>query len=205
MSQSPKTRASLILRLRRPDDAAAWTEFVEIYQPLIFRLARNKGLQEADALDLTQEVLARVANAVNRFELDPDQGSFRGWLSRITRNLVIDFLRGKQRQPLTGDHSDVQQLLDNAPAGPESSLFDAEQQRQVFAWAADRIRDQFQSSTWEAFWLTAVDNLTVDDVAEKLRMTPGAIYIARSRVMSRLKQQVNKHTQFLEIGGRHES
>jgi RNA polymerase sigma factor (sigma-70 family) len=206
MSQSPKTRASLILRLRRPDDAAAWTEFVEIYQPLIFRLARNKGgLQEADALDLTQEVLARVANAVNRFELDPEQGSFRGWLNRITRNLVVDFLRGKQRQPITGDHSEVQQLLDNAPAGPESSLFDAEQQRQVFAWAADRIQDQFQAATWEAFWLTAVDDWPVEEVGQRLDMTPGAVYIARSRVMARLKQQVNKHTQFTEIGGRNES
>lgn len=93
MSQPPTTRASLILRLRHPDDAAAWEEFVAIYQPLIFRLAKSRGLQDADAFDVAQEVLARVAGAINRWDPDPDRGSFRGWIGRITRNLAIDFLK----------------------------------------------------------------------------------------------------------------
>ena len=71
MSQPPTTRASLILRLRHPDDAAAWEEFVAIYQPLIFRLAKSRGLQDADAFDVAQEVLARVAGAINRWDPDP--------------------------------------------------------------------------------------------------------------------------------------
>ena len=193
MSNSPKTRASLILRLRRPEDAAAWAEFVEIYQPLVFRLARSKGLQEADALDLTQEVLARVARAINQFDPDPDQGSFRGWISRITRNLVIEFLRGQHRRPITSEDTSIQQLIESVPAAHETAWYDAEYERQVFAWAADKIRDSFQPSTWQAFWLTAVENLPAGVAAERLQLSPGAVYIARSRVMARLKEKIKQH------------
>ena len=97
MSENPTTRASLIVRLRTTDDAVAWQEFVDIYQPLVFRLARAKGLQTADALDTTQEVLARVAHVINGWDPNPELGTFRGWISRITRNLVVDFLRSQNR------------------------------------------------------------------------------------------------------------
>lgn len=195
MSEQPKTRVSLILRLRQPEDATAWQEFVEIYQPLVFRLARSRGLQEADALDLTQEVLCKVAGAVNRWDPDPNRGSFRGWISRITRNLVVQFLRSKNRQPLTSDDSSIEQLIQSSPAlSPESELFDLEYERQVFAWAADKIRDSFQPKSWQAFWSTAVENRPVETVADELGMTTGAVYIARSRVMARLRQTVQRHS-----------
>ena len=194
MSNQPKTRASLILRLRHPDDAAAWQEFIEIYQPLVFRLARNRGLQEADALDTTQEVMARVAKAINRWDPDPDKGSFRGWLSRITRNLCIEFLRSKGRRPVTSDDSNIRGLINSIPeSSDESELFDLEHQRQVFAWAADKIRDSFQPKSWNAFWQTAVEQRSASDVARELDLSKGAVYIARSRVMSKLKEQIQRH------------
>lgn len=194
MSNQPKTRASLILRLRHPDDASAWQEFIEIYQPLVFRLARNRGLQEADALDTTQEVMARVAKAINRWDPDPDKGSFRGWLSTITRNLCIEFLRSKGRRPITSDDTNIQDLINSIPeSSDESEMFDLEHQRQVFAWAADKIRDSFQSKSWAAFWQTAVEHRSADDVAKELELSKGAVYIARSRVMSKLKEQIQRH------------
>lgn len=192
MTEPPKTRASLILRLRHPDDQLAWSEFVEIYQPLIFRLARNKGLQEADSLDLTQEVLARVAKAVGQF--DPDgAGTFRGWISRITRNLVIDFLRSKQRRQLTSDETGIRQMIESLPTEEDSRWFDLEHRRQVFSWAAAKIKDEFQETTWNAFWQTSVQQQSVKQVAADLEISHGAVYIARSRVIAKLKQKVSQH------------
>ncbi len=190
-SEQPTTRASLILRLRHPEDAAAWQEFVDIYQPLIFRLARTRGLQEADAFDTTQEVLARIAKVINRWDPDPERGSFRGWINRITRNLVIEFLRSRNRFPRTSDDSSIQQLLSQQPGrSAESDLFDLEHERQVFAWASEKAQHHFKPQTWRAFWMTAVEQVPIDEVALALQMSKGAVYIARSRVMTQLRKTV---------------
>jgi RNA polymerase sigma-70 factor (ECF subfamily) len=183
----------MILRLRDADDAAAWQEFVEIYQPLIFRLARAKGLQDADAGDLTQEVLTRVARSVSRWNPDPTLGTFRGWISRITRNLVIEFLRARHRLPAATGDSGVRRLFEQQiQPGAESELFDLEYERQVFSWAANKLMSAFTKNTWQAFWLTAVENRPVPDVARQLGMSSGAVYIARSRIMARLRESVQR-------------
>ena len=193
MTENPETRVSLILRLRRNSDAEAWQEFIEIYQPLIYRLASRKGLQPADARDLTQDVLLRVANAVNDWNPDPARGTFRGWISRITRNLVIDFLRKKSREPLTSDKTAIFEIINSTPeSSSETGEFDLEHERQVFAWAAEKIRSSFSESTWQAFWMTAVDKRKPDFVAAELGISRGAVYIARSRVMSKLKTTIQK-------------
>ena len=91
MHESPTTRASLLMRLRDPADDRAWVEFVDLYSPLIRRIARRGGLQDADAADLEQEVFRAVAGAIGRYDPDPGRGSFRGWLLRIARNLLDQF------------------------------------------------------------------------------------------------------------------
>lgn len=194
MQNSPKTRVSLILRLRDRTDLAAWQQFTEIYQPLVFRLARSKGFQHSDAMDVAQEVLLRVAGAVERWDPDEKKGTFRGWLFRIARNLMIDFLERGKRSPLAAGSSGMVQLIAQHPDPncENSQVFDLEFRKQVFAWAASKVRSQFQESTWFAFWRTAVDGDSAPDVAGDLNLSLGAVYVARSRVMQRLRAEVQR-------------
>ncbi len=134
MTDSPATRQSLLARLRNPRDEQAWVEFVAIYTPLIDRLAHAKGLQAADAADLAQEVFRTVAGAIDRFDPDPARGSFRSWLFRISRNLMINLLAARRVRPQATGDSDVQELLDRVPApdGAETAFFDVEYRRRIF-------------------------------------------------------------------------
>ena len=192
MEDSPITRASLLVRIRDPQDERAWGEFLEIYGPLVHRLARLKGFQDADAADLTQEVFRAVASAIERWDPDPSRGSFRGWLFRIARNLMVNLLASQRRHPRGTGDSDMQLLLEAipAPVGDESVLFDAEYRRQLFRWAADQVRHEFREPTWRAFLLTAVEGKQAKEVAESLGQTIGSIYIARSRVLARIKSTI---------------
>jgi RNA polymerase sigma factor (sigma-70 family) len=192
MDQTPATRASLIVKLRDPSNENAWSEFVGLYEPLVYRLARQKGLQDADARDVCQEVFRAVAQAVDRWE--PGRGSFRGWLSRIARNLLINFLtRGHPHIRGSGGTSVMRML--NAQPAPDpsaSALFETEYRRRVFQWAADDVRSDFTPATWQAFWQTAVEDRAASEVALELGLSVGAVYIARSRVLARLKRRIEK-------------
>ncbi len=195
MSAVPPTRASLLIRLKPPRDERAWIEFVEIYEPLIHRLARARGVQEADADDLAQDVFRAVADAIERWDLDPARGSFRAWLSRVARNLIVNLLAARRRQTAsfaTGG-TEMVELLEAQPAAQaDSALFDLEYRRQIFASAAQRARVRFQETTWLAFWRTAVEGRETALVAAELGLTLGALYVARNRVMARLRQEIEQ-------------
>ena len=115
MDDTPATRPSLLVRLRNLQDQQSWEEFYTIYQPLVFRMARNQGFQDADATELTQEVFVAVASAIERWDPDPERGSFRGWLFRITRNLMINWLAYRRRHPTGTGNSDIRELLAEQP------------------------------------------------------------------------------------------
>jgi RNA polymerase sigma factor (sigma-70 family) len=192
MDEPPDTRRSLIVRLRDPADPAAWSEFVALYEPLVYRLARRKGLQDADAHDLCQEVFRAVAGAVDRW--DPARGSLRGWLSRIARNMMLNFLTRRQFQPRGSGATSVQELLEAQPAADPSAtaLFEVEYRRHLFRWAAEEVSGQFAPTTWRAFWQTAVEERPPDEVAAELRLSVGAVYVARSRVLARLRRRIEQ-------------
>lgn len=190
----PETRASLILRLPDVEDVAAWDELVAIYGPLVFRMAVREGLQPADADDLVQEVFVAIARSVSQWIERPDRGRFRAWLLRIGRNTAINFLTRPSHRPWATGGDDAAQMLAAVPA-PESelsSLFDLEHRREVFRWAAEQVRQVVAEATWQAFWLSHVEGLSIPDAAEQLGISVSKVYVARSRVMVRLQQLVNE-------------
>jgi RNA polymerase sigma-70 factor (ECF subfamily) len=192
MGESPTTRPSLLARIRDPRDEPAWAEFVEIYGPLVRRLAHASGLQDADAADLEQEVFRAVAGAIDGWDPDPNRGSFRGWLFRIARNLMINALAARRRHPQGSGDTGVGRLLAEHPdpASEDSALFDTEYRRRLFQWAVERVRGEFRDATWQAFWRTGVEGRPPREVAESLGLSPGAVYVYRNRVMARLRRAI---------------
>lgn len=194
MSPVPETRPSLIVRLSDGEDVEAWDKFVAIYGPLVYRVARHRGLQHSDAQDLVQEVLLAVSRAVDAWTPDPDRGKFRTWLFRIARNMTINYLNRPKHKGIGSGDTRVLELLQQHcdPNSDNSKLFDLEYQRSVFRWAAEQVRRQVKDQTWKAFWLSSVEDQPIAEVAAQLNMTKGSIYIARSRVMTRLQDAVRQ-------------
>jgi RNA polymerase sigma-70 factor (ECF subfamily) len=193
MAELPTTRASLLVRIRDAGDQEAWRHFVRIYAPVVYGYARERGLQDADAADLTQEVLRAVSAAAGRLNYDPKRGSFRSWLFTVAHHKVYDLLAQQRRQGRGTGGADGQELLEAQPARDEDkALWDREYEQRLFHWAAEQVRDHFHDSTWQAFWLTAVDGKSGQEVAERLGMTVAAVYLAKSRVMARLRAQIQQ-------------
>jgi RNA polymerase sigma factor (sigma-70 family) len=192
MTSTPTTRASLLLRLCDSEDHEAWVEFVILYEPVIYRLLRQRGLQDADARDVLQELLVAVSRSIDRWDPAKDRGSFRGWLRRVARNLVINWLKQPGRRVTARGGSDLQPMLDLLPAAdePDTVEFDRELRRALFRRAAEQVRGEVQPATWQAFWATAVAGTSPADVAAKLGMTSGAVRVAKCRVLNRLRVAV---------------
>ncbi len=192
MTDQMQTRASLLLKLRDPDDEQAWSDFVTLYAPLIHAYLRKRGVQDADAADLTQEVLQTVSQQAHAFDYDSAKGKFRGWLFTITLNKLRDFSQRRKRQASASGKTEVVELLHDLPEREAEDLWDKEYQWRLFHWAADRARPDFRGNTWDAFWKTAVEDLPVKAVAEELGMSVGAVYIAKSRGLSRIRQIIEE-------------
>jgi RNA polymerase sigma-70 factor (ECF subfamily) len=193
MLEAPTTRATLLVRLRDTSDDDAWRQFLDLYGPVIYRLYRRRGLQDADAADLTQEVLRAVATGATRLNYDSDRGKFRGWLYGVARNKLADYFDRRDRHPQgTGDRATLDMLQSLPAAEDEVRQWELAYQRRLFSVAADEVRATVDSSTWQAFWQTAVDGLSGREVAETLGISVGAVYVAKSRVVARIKQYISQ-------------
>ena len=191
VDESPLTRASLLVQIRDGANHSAWQEFVQLYGPVIYGFARKRGLQDADAADLMQDVMRSVSSAIGRLEYDRNQGTFRGWLFTITRNKVFNFQAARRIRPQGSGDTTTNRLLDAEPDGSDNSeAWELEYQRRLASLAMERVKNEFQENTWRAFWLTAVDGVAAAEAARQVKMSPGAIYVAKSRVLTRLKEEV---------------
>lgn len=191
MNSIPPTQPTLLVRIRDAHDQEAWERFVDLYAPLIYGFLRKRGLQDADAADLTQDVLRSVSAAAQRLEYDERRGLFRSWLFTIVQNRLTDHWRREGiRERGTGDTGAHEQLQALPQGGDETAEWDADYQRQLFQYAASIVKPDFSEATWQAFWMTAVEGQSGKEVAESLGLTAAAVYLAKGRVMARLKEQV---------------
>jgi RNA polymerase sigma-70 factor (ECF subfamily) len=191
--ESPATRASLLVRLRDGGDAEAWRQFLRLYAPVVYGFARKRGLQDADAADLMQDVLRSVVAAAPRLEYDPNRGTFRGWLFTITRNKILNFFTSRRHRTDGSGDTDAYQRLQELPAREtDDGDWDQEYERRLSALAMEQVRQEFQEATWRAFWMTAVEAVSARDAGKALGLSPGAVYVAKSRVLARLKEEVRR-------------
>ena len=184
------TRPTLLMQIRDTEDARSWRQFVELYTPLIMRFCRWRGLGDHDAADVVQDVLASIAKAIKTFEYDPKKGTFRSWLFTITRRAIWRQTGKKQRQPIPSGGQTVVAMLDATQEAEEDDTWDLEYRKRLFQWAADSVRPEFQTSSWDAFWKTTVEECRGTEVADQLGLTVGAVYVAKSRVLKRIREKV---------------
>lgn len=149
MAASPDTQPSLLVRIRDERDRESWSRFVELYAPAIYGFLQQQGLQDADAADLTQDVMASVAQAIKSFEYRPQRGRFRGWLFTVVKNRLRNFWRGEAKHPVAkGDTRAYQHLLEQPDEGSDAAeKWDREYERRLFSYAADQVRPSVQEST----------------------------------------------------------
>ncbi|MEM8671575.1 MAG: sigma-70 family RNA polymerase sigma factor [Planctomycetota bacterium] len=192
MPEAASTRVSLLIRLRDNSDDDAWSQFVDIYGPLIFHFARRCQLQESDAADLVQEVMSEVAKSMVRFEYDPEIGQFRSWLFKVAKRTSYRIYQKQLKQPKgTGDTRAIERLLSEPDQHDDlQPIWDQEYQQHLLGWATEQIRYQFQDQTWRAFWLTSVEERTPQEVAELTGLSVGAVYVAKSRVLKKLAEKI---------------
>jgi RNA polymerase sigma-70 factor (ECF subfamily) len=187
------TRPSLLIRLRDHEDREAWRFFVEAYAPLISAFLRRHGIQEADALDVVQNVLVAVASGIRRFEHRKSRcGSFRSWLYTLVRHRMADYWRSERRQPSGGGDDPGPDVLAALPADDRGieEQWNREFQLNLFHSAAGQIKDDFQETSWQAFWRTAVQQQAAQPVADELGISVAAVYMAKRRILQRIREQI---------------
>jgi RNA polymerase sigma factor (sigma-70 family) len=196
MREIPPTRHSLLVRLRaRSDDA--WIEFLQIYERAIYEFARRRGLQDADAWDVTQEVLAAVEQKVQTWESNVARGSFRGWLYCVARNIAVDRVVRQSRRATASGDSRIARMLSAIPEATDepSTAFRLEYRRVLIRWAVEQIKQDYKESSWRSFLLTTVEDRKPEQVAAELGVSVGSVYAAKFRIVRRIRKLLEKFEQ----------
>ena len=187
MADFPSTQLNLLMKVRDKRDQQAWHEFVALYQPAIYRFGRQRGLQSADAQDLAQTVICTVADKIDEWQPDPSRGKFRTWLSRIARNQAVSIFRRRSRSRIAES-----EILECHSEDADHSELTLQYRREIFRHAARQVRHEFEETSWQAFWMTAVQGISIQEATATLSMSAGAVYTARSRIIARLRMAVSR-------------
>lgn len=199
MPEFPETSHSLIARVKDLGDGVAWAEFLGIYQPVVFRMARRRGLQDADAQDVMQQVFLSISKSIEGWIPGDLQPPFRAWLTKIARNAITKALTRRPRDAATGSTSMVE-LLEAQPDPQETTAeILAEARKELIRWATEQIRSEFSEVTWNVFWRTAIEGVPIAEVAKSTGRSAGAVYVARYRVIARLKEKVLEVSQLWDL------
>jgi RNA polymerase sigma-70 factor (ECF subfamily) len=187
------TRITLLGRLRRdPTNQAAWDDFVEHYGGKIYAWCRKWNLQEADAQDVTQNVLLKLAQKMREFNYDPSR-SFRAWLKTLTHHAWSDFLQARQRPGLGSGDSHVAEVLHSTQAREDlGRQIEEEFDRELLEQAMLRVRLRVAPQTWEAFRLTALEGLSGAEAGPLIPMQVAQVFVAKRRVQKMLKEEITR-------------
>ncbi len=191
-SQQVSTSVSLLARVAA-DDAEAWARLVQLYGPVVYGWSRDAGLQPSDAADVVQDVFSALTRHVARFSYQRPADTFRGWLWTITRNRVRDHYRAQRHQARAAGGTDARHRLEQLAEQPPDALSESgvRELGGMRRRALQLVRQEFDDRTWRAFWRTAVEGDRVADVAADLGISNWAIYKARSRVLQRLRLELD--------------
>jgi RNA polymerase sigma-70 factor, ECF subfamily len=194
---STATSRSLLERIKA-DDAAAWDRLISLYAPLAYRWCRRWDVPEQEIADVLQEVFQSVATHIASFRKDREGDTFRGWLRTITQHKVVDHFRKLGREPGGAGGTDAQIRFAKLPAAQlpdDEGSSERRADRGVVGRALELIRSEFEERTWRAFWLTAIEDRVPKEVANELGMSPGAVRVAKSRVLRRLREELGESPQ----------
>jgi RNA polymerase sigma factor (sigma-70 family) len=187
MAQWPATRLTLLDRLRDNQNQSAGEEFIALYGPLVCGFTRKRLPQDEDAADVMQEVLGAVAKG----SYDPEKGPFRKWLLTVLLNEIRDFFSRRQRLPEILGTVAADLALEELPAKIEDE-WDHDHRQRLFERAAEIVQGRSNPVHWQAFWLTAVDDMSGKEVAEALTMSVANVYSAKSRILEEIKRTISE-------------
>ena len=190
--RTPETRHSLIVRLKDQRNELAWAEFVCAYEPFLVRLVRRQGTPDRHIPDITQQLLIAIARSVNGWSSDGRDASFRRWLGRVARNVVIKFMTREKKQITGQGGSDFLQLIELTSDDTPDEARSQQYEHELILWAAELVRSEFRDTSWRAFWATQVEGRAVADVARELGVTSGSIYMSRSRIFARIRAKISE-------------
>ena len=194
-SSAPGSTSSSLLAGLRVRDPEAWRRLARLYGPLVYRWCRRVGLQAKDAEDVVQEVFLTVSVRIADFHREREGDTFRGWLWTITRNKLGDWLRrrGAREQAIGGTPAQalILELPDEGASEPTDAT-DRGETRRLYQRALDLIQSEFSEASWQAFWRVTVEGQNAGDVAADLGLSRNAVYIAKSRILHRLREALGE-------------
>lgn len=180
------TSQTLLGRMKQGRNEADWRRFVDLYTPLLYFWANRNGLQDSDAADLVQEVLSLLVKKLPEFDYDP-QKSFRGWLRTVTLNRLRTLRRRRMEHP----QSEAAGQRHEEPVAYDEGFWEVDYHQHLAARALEIMRDSFETNTWKACWELVVSGRTAAEVGADLGLSEGAVYVAKSRVLKRLREELD--------------